>query len=522
VIRLGRGGRALRIAYGRIFHEACAFSPLRTVREDFERVHRVEGAALERATSLRGSELEGYLPAAELSGFAAAARAAGGVETVPLASSLAVPSGPVTEECWRWLTDDMIARLEAAGPVDGVYLALHGSMQVDGLSEAPESELLRRVREVVGDEVKIAVSLDLHANLSAGIVDQVDVLIGYRSNPHWDLAPTGFRAGNRLIRALRGQVEPVHAWRKLPMILGGGTSIDFLPPMRELFGWMKRLERKDPRVLSTSLFMVHPFTDADDLGWAVHVCTDGDAALAESLADELADRAWAKREVPIPDFLEASEAIEQARRSPLRRLGPVTLIDCDDIVGAGGPGGNTHLARAILEHARDLKCLVPVHDPEAVEALWGEAIGATVDLTLKGTPGYEMPEVPLRSATIEARTVGDSGRVVRLRIGETHLALSERPPLPIHPKFWTALGVNVREADLMVQKNFFHYRMFYVAHSFAHVPVKSDGATSLERVKHRDYRVPVFPSADPDGWRASDPVLRKRETWAGERASARV
>ena len=79
---------------------------------------------------------------------------------------------------------------------------------------------------------KIAVSFDLHANLSEGMVSPVDVLVAYRTNPHWDLAPTGFRAGSRLFRVLRGELHPVHAWRKLPVVLGGGVTIDFLAPMR--------------------------------------------------------------------------------------------------------------------------------------------------------------------------------------------------------------------------------------------------------------------------------------------------
>jgi microcystin degradation protein MlrC len=201
---LGRGGRPLRIAYGRIFHEANAYSPIPTERPDFERLHDLEGEALARATSLRGTELKSFMPHAELTGFRQAARLAGGVETIPLASSLAVPGGPLSRPTFDWLLDRLLARLRAAGPLDGVYLALHGSMQVADLDEAPEAEILRRVREVVGRAAKIAVSYDLHANLSEGLVAPVDVLIAYRTNPHWDLAPTGFRAGNRLIRALRG------------------------------------------------------------------------------------------------------------------------------------------------------------------------------------------------------------------------------------------------------------------------------------------------------------------------------
>src|SRR6185503_9738193 len=91
--RLGRGGRPLRIAYGRIFHEANAYSPLVTERGDFERLHAVEGVELAKRTTLRGSEFPGYMPHAELTGFVQAARLAGGVDAVPLASFMAVPSG---------------------------------------------------------------------------------------------------------------------------------------------------------------------------------------------------------------------------------------------------------------------------------------------------------------------------------------------------------------------------------------------------------------------------------------------
>lgn len=519
-MKLGRGGRPLRIAYGRIFHEACAYSPLLTAREDFERFHRMEGERLARACRLRSSELEGYLPYAELTGFCQAARLAGNVETVPLASSLAVPNGPLESGCFEWLVDDLIERLERAGSVDGVYLALHGSMQVEGLSEAPEAVILRRVRETVGAEARIAVSYDLHANLSAGLLDPVDVLIAYRTNPHWDLAPTGFRAGNRLIRSLRGQVRPVHAWRKLPMVLGGGTTIDFLAPMRDVFRWMKKLERRDPRVLSASLFMVHPYTAAEDLGWATHVCTDGDEELASRYAEELADRAWAKRKVPLPEMFDAREAIARAGSSRWRKLGPVTLVDVDDIVGAGAPGGNTRIARALLEAKTDMRAYVPIHDPIVIDVAWDAPIGAEISVTLRGTPGYGMPEVDIPSAIVAAKATSDCGRMVRLDVGKVHIAVTERSPLPIHPKFWRALDLRARDADLIVQKNFFHYRMFYALTSFEHLPVVTGGATNLDRIRKRSYRVPVYPGADPQGWRDSDPILREAQTWDVNRTHA--
>lgn len=518
--RWGRGGRPLRIGYGRIFHEANAYSPLKTTREDFERMHALEGEALAEAASLGGRELADFMPHAELTGFVQAARLAGDVETVPLASFLAVPNGPLTRACFEELLGALLRRIAAAGSLDGVYLALHGSMRVDGLDEAPEAVILGRVREALGPGPRLAVSYDLHGNLSAGMIDPADVLVAYRTNPHWDLAPTGFRAGNRLIRVLRGQLRPVHAWRKLPMVLGGGMTIDFLAPMRELFRWMKRLER-DPRVISASLFMVHPYTGAEDLGWAVHVSTDGEPALAARLADELADRAWRKRLVPPPEMRTVDQALDEARASPWRRLGPITLVDVDDIVGAGAPGGNTRIVAALARDDRGLKAFVPVHDPALVAELWPRADGERAAVVLRGTPGGGMPAVPLE-VTIAARAETEYGRALRLDVGSFHVVVTERSPLPIHPVFWRTVGLEPRRADLIVQKNFFHYRMFYLTTSFRHLPVVSDGATSLERVRRLPYRVPTWPQAEPADWRESDPILRAGWAPAANGKSARI
>ncbi len=512
---LGRGKRPLRIAYGRLFHEANARSPVLTEVEDFERMHHLAGDALAQATTLRGTELKSFMPHAELTGFRQAARLAGGVETVPLQSSLAVPGGPLSRRCFEELAGGLVERIRAALPLDGVYLALHGSMQVEGLDEAPEANLLARVRAVVGAEVKLAVSYDLHANLSEGMVAPADVLVAYRTNPHWDLAPTGFRAGNRLIRALRGQIRPTHAWRKLPIVLGGGKTIDFLAPMRGVFRYLRDLE-KDPRVVSASLFMVHPYTTAEHLGWAVHVCTDGDPALAAELVDKLADRAWEERKVALPPMFGVDEALERASVSRLRRLGPVTLVDCDDVVGAGAPGGNTRLVQALLARSWGLEAFVPVHDPALVAELWDAPLGARRSVILRGTPGYGCPEVAME-ITLAARSTTDSGRTLRLdtghagEAGKIHVVICDRAPLPIHPSFWAAVGLSARDADVIVQKNFFHYRMFYATTSFEHLPVVSAGATSFDAVRRGEYVVPMVPAADPAGWRASDPVLRQKK-----------
>jgi microcystin degradation protein MlrC len=143
---------------------------------------------------------------------------------------------------------------------------------------------------------------------------------------------------------------------------------------------------------------------------------------------------------------------------------------------------------------------IPVHDPQGIRALADVPVGSVRDVTLQGTPGYDQPKFGL-SATVAASIETDFGRTVRLDAGRVQIALTERPPLPIHPKFWRSLGLNPRRANALVQKNFFHYRIFYAATSFRHVAIVSAGATSLEAVKTRDYGRPMHPQVEIKDWR---------------------
>lgn len=471
----------LRIGYARIFHEANAYSPLLTAKEDFLRFHHLRGEALHHASGPRGSELKGFLRYAELSGFrASVAWPKDNIEAHPLMSALAVPSGPMTRETFDWLVDDLLAQLSAAPALDGLYLALHGSMRVQGEAQAPEALLLQAVRAQVG-ALPIAVSYDLHANLSDGLVEPVQVLVGYRTNPHRDLFQTGYRAGRLLARSLREEVRPSHRYRKLPVVLGGGQTIDFLQPMRPIFSRLRRMERQE-RVLSASLFMVHPYSDAEDLGWAAHVCTDDDPTLAQQLVEELSALALSVKDAPLPKMRTVSEALDEVQAAPLRRkLGAVSIVDVDDVVGTGAPGGNTRVIEQLIERQAALRVYVPIHDPAVVERCWSAGQGR-LSVTLRGTPGLSQPEVQLQ-AILRKKLQTEFGRTALLQVEGLFVAVTERPPYTVRPGFWRDLGLSPWEADAIVQKSFFHYRMFYAASARGHIPVVTDGPSSLAPIR---------------------------------------
>lgn len=499
--------RRLRIAFARIAQETNALSPIRTTVDDFRQTHWLEGAELLKACHPLRTEAKGFMRNAELSGFVAAARTLGDVEPVPLFSSWAVPSGPLSRAAFEEFRDRLDTEIRAAGPLDGVFLSLHGAMGVEGVRD-PETEFLR-VARTASRGALVGASYDLHANFTRERVEAATISCAYRTNPHIDHARTGRRAGELLIRAIRGEIRPQTAWRSLPMILGGGKTIDFLPPVVPIFRRMTQMERSG-EALSASFCMCHPWNDDPHLGWSVLVHTDGDRDRAERLADELAEAAWEMRAHEPPPFATAEEAIEEARSARLaRKLGCVTIADASDVVTAGATGGNTHLVKALVEQGEGLLSYVPLRDPNAVEALWSKPDGTDVTLSVGGTIDPERHEPIEVSGRIRTRRPdGPFGRMVVLDLGHVQLVLTDGLPAAMKPAFYGDLGLDPWKADVVVVKNFFPFRVFFLPYSRRTIYVRTRGLTDLDAAFVLPFANPVHPRDRVEDWRATDRVRR--------------
>jgi microcystin degradation protein MlrC len=495
--------RPLRIAFGRIAQETNSFSPVASTLEDFRRVHLHVGADLLARCQPRGVEAEGFVRDAELSGFVRAARRDGAVEPVPLLSAWAVPGGPLRRADWDSLRADLFDRLDAAGGIDGLLLSLHGALGVEGLADA-EGDLATSLRERLGDR-PLAITLDLHAQLTPALVDPATVLAAYQTNPHRDHAAIGRRAGELLIGAARGEIEPVAAWRSLPMLTGGGYTIDFLPPMRPLFRRIRSVGKRKP-LLTASLFMAHLWNDAPAAGWAAHVVADADRDAAEREADALAEALWALRHHAPPVFPPAEDVIAEVRAASLRRrFGAVCVCDASDVVGAGAPGESTNFLRALLEQGSDLRVLAPLRDAAAVEMLRGRQPGDEVELDVGGRfdPATN-PPLRVRGrlkVVLETRAFGG---VAALDVGRMGLVLTEGPPLAMKPAFYRQVGYEPFRADLVVVKSLFPFRLYFLAENRRSIYVRTRGVTDFEAGFGRTFDGPVHPLQDVADWREAD------------------
>src|SRR4030095_12425259 len=259
-----------------------------------------------------------------------------GARLVPSVAAAASPAGPVTKDIYDHVKERMLADLRAAGRLDGVLLDLHGAMVTEGHDDG-EGDLIQAVRQVVGPAVPIAVTLDFHGNLSEEMVRGAELLHGYKTYPHVDMAERGMEATARLAQVISGRITPTAAWRKPPLMPPLGRQGTARGPMRRLYDLADEME-KDPRGLSISLFAGFPYADIPDAGLGIYVVTDDDQALAERLAGQLERVAWEHRREFIHSALPVKEAVARALPAEGR---PIVLADMADNTGGGAAAGGT-------------------------------------------------------------------------------------------------------------------------------------------------------------------------------------
>jgi microcystin degradation protein MlrC len=427
----------------------------------------------------------------------------GEVQVVPIFRADATSGGPLEKSLYDSLKKELVDGIAKIDGLSGVYLDLHGAMGVQGMRD-PEGDLLAAIRQRVGNDIPIGVSFDLHANVTQARAKLATFIVGYKTSPHRDFFRTGYDSGKLLVRTIRGEIHPVMVVRKLRLLKGGGMDIDFLKPMRPIYREMKREERRTPKVLSVSNFMVHIWLDDPELGWSTVAVTDGDPGLAAKLADHIADLDWAVRGVKHPAAVSPDEMVKQARKAWWARwLGTVVVCDSSDAVGAGGPGESTWILDALLRDDPDLVSYVPLRDAEAARTAYEAGVGQTVTLSVGGKLDKVYNKPISYTGVVDSRTIGVLGKTVVVRYKGIRLILSELPATAATPRFFRDLGLRVGRADLVVVKNLFPFRYTYALQNRLTINVESPGTTSVDvfSLKYTTIPRPIYPLDDIASWR---------------------
>jgi len=486
------------IAVAELVQETNVVSPVKTILDDFD-LHY--GDDMISYNVKKKEEVGGFLAAVKDFG-------AGKIIVVPILSANAGAGGPVEKEVYARFKKEILDGLRGMKKLDGIYLAMHGSMGVEGLVD-PEGDLLQAIRDEFGASLPIGTSYDLHGNMTEKKAKLATFIVGYKTSPHRDMFATGYTSGKILVKTVQGEVHPVMTVDKMRLLRGGGQTIDFLPPMDSIFNRMREME-KMPGVLAVSNFTVHIWLDEPGMGWGTVAVTDGDKALADKLADEIADRDWAVRDYPVTQKLYSpSEAVKAVRDAWLLRLTGITMIcDLSDANGAGAPGESTWMLKALMEEGPDLVSYIPLRDSEAVAQLWDTPLNQTVTLMVGGkldkiyNQPYKFTGQVISKGHLTEPWSRPNMRVVVLKNQGVNLILTEAGVGVYYPKFFADLGLDLWKADVVVVKNLFPFRFNFLKYNRKTINVISPGTTNIDvfQIKYKNISRPVYPLDQVDSW----------------------
>ena len=313
------------------------------------------------------------------------------VEVVPLVFAITGPIGTITSGAFEKLNEELLTSLSKIGSFDGILLSLHGAAVSEKYPDA-DGEIIERIRSLVGPDVVIGVSLDMHANISQKMVENSDVLTVYRTNPHLDAKPRAFECAQIVVRTLRNEIKPVMWLETPPVVINIVKQFTDEAPMKNV---MEDLETalSLPGIIHGSVAEGYPYADVEEMGMSFLCISDGDQKVAQNACKWVAKRAWDRREEFVVDTPSPEEALIYADTHHTDSSdGPYVLMDVGDNIGAGSSADSTH----ILHVAKKLGVkgyLQTLFDPEAVSLCALAGVGSTVDLegggktdSMHGTP----------------------------------------------------------------------------------------------------------------------------------------
>lgn len=447
------------IAIGEISHETNTFCPPTTLEMFRDRLwHRGE-EILQHHRATR-TYLGGMIEAAERLG----------VSLRPTFAASTEPWGTITREAYTTMVDELVTGLRRAMPLDAVCLALHGAGVAEGISDL-ESGVLEAVRAIVGDAMPIAVTLDLHGNITPRMIELATGLFGVHEYPHVDSYERGQEAMAFLLRVLRGEITPAMAIEVLPLLIPASPSR--LEPARTVNEHCHRWER-EPEMIDCAFFHGFSQTDIPEAGVTVVAVAERDQALARRAARAVAQEIWTRREAFQTKFPQPAEAVAQAVAAAAAG-GPVIVNELSDNPGGGAPGDGTHLLRAMLAAGLTDSAFGTLYDPEVAEAAHRAGVGATLRVRL-GAKHDRLHGDPL-DLEVHVKTLADGkfrlttpmgrgrpmdlGKTARLVCQGIDIVVASRRTQVLDPGPFLLHGIDVTQCRIVGLKSSAHFRAGY-------------------------------------------------------------
>jgi microcystin degradation protein MlrC len=451
-----------RIAVGGFLHETNTFAPTKAVYADF--VHGGGWPAMRLGADMLAVMRDINVG---LAGFVGQAEA-NGWELAPTIFAAASPSAHVTEDAYERIAKVMIDGIKAAGAIDAVYLDLHGAMVTEHLDDG-EGEILGRVRKVIGKDLPLVVSLDLHANVTPQMMQHADALIAYRTYPHVDMADTGRAAAKHLALLLQSRQKFVKAFRQLPFLIPISWQCTSDEPCKSIYAKLAALQSDAAPTLSFAPGF--PAADFPDCGPSVFAYgrtqKDADAAADTIAALVIGHENDFDGRIYTPD-----EGVRYAMELAKTAKKPIVIADTQDNPGAGGDSDTTGMLRALVRNGATKAATGVIYDPESAKIAHAAGEGATVTLALGGKSGIPGDAPYKETFVVEKLSDGKfiapgpyfGGRKMKmgpsacLRIGDVRVVVASYKAQLADQSMYRYVGIEPAEQSILVNKSSVHFR----------------------------------------------------------------
>ena len=488
-----RGCEVKRIAIAGILTECNDFTSALITEDDFERVELLRGPQmLERTDGVVGGSLSELAKHADFL-------------PVPLLFTSTSPGGALTDQCFTKFHDEIIELTKKAGHLDGVLLLLHGAAVSVSVADI-EGELLQSVRKVVGDEIPIMVTLDLHAHITEKMVALSTALFGWETYPHMDSFTTGARAADLIVRTIKKEVSPVQVMARVPVLTSAiNASTERPGPFYDLMRKAKSWEQAG-KCLSSSVFLVHPYIDRPDMGSGALIVTDNDPEGAAAMAREIAQEYWDRRQEFEPEVWKPDAAIRDAIKKGSSRS---VLTEVADTCGGGSAGDCVAVLHALLEVDSNIKAIYPVVSPTAAATAVAAGIGSEVDLLVGAEIDKKWgPPVKIKGHVLNISdgsyiyqggvwdgAAGHMGATAVVRVGAIDIVIATFPTYEWRDEQYRSLGLDPADYQLIVVKNPMNYFMTYSPIADHFYVIDSPGPTpaTCKSLTYTQMQRPFFP-----------------------------
>lgn len=476
-----------KILIGQFAHESNTFVSETTDREHFKVDRELFGEAVLAELTGTNSEIHGFASVLNDSPY----------ETIPSIAARTTPGGVVERETFEFYWDAIEQTLiEERDHIAGVALALHGAMVLEDYDDG-DGLVLSRIRELLGEDVPIVATVDLHTNVTEEMTTNADAIVAYEEYPHTDMYETGEAAAKILLECLKSGMDTYMHVERPPLIVPGASQNTSDDPMEGIMNRARELEERSG-VLKVNVTPGFFRADIPEAGFAVTtVATTGDTA--REVSRDVAEAIWDHRDDFIVEYPTPGEAVDRAIdtvNSGDANATPVVLADVGDNPGGGATGDETALLSELLDRGVENAGVVLIHDPGAVECCIDAGVGSTVTLDLGGkkvdthtesirnlegyvkavTDGTFVNTGPMRTGT-----ANDTGRTVLFQCGEgVSVVVTEKRIQPLDAELWRHVGVQPERLSIVVVKSANHYRADYETLSDEIVPVDSPGINTVD------------------------------------------